>query len=345
MLSNRSCLLTIRMLAPLLIAIVLGCSKSQPQVDSRYTVMKLSEREASCELPSDFYQLPTVLKHQFRVMNDTNSPVRIDRIKSSCSCTSAELVSRELASGEDTLLHMAIVLQKNGTQRAICTLIDDSDRVWVLKIRVTSYARLGFGEPALRRDPSYVSFGMLDPGEGATRTVNVYTCSEPDRQPPKLELIDIPAEPVRVLSKDCGIVTSSDGFHKRITMLTFDLSEQRVPGVHETKITIGCNTAGEFNARDVILAWRVRSLYRVRPERIYLGYIDDLPQKVEREVVVERVDGEPLIITAVRASHPIIEVMAPTLISAAKKQVLLTVDLTHIAGTFLGEVVIETNHV
>ena len=293
-------------------------------------------------MPSGFYEAGTVLRHEFRVANDTDSVVRLALVSTSCSCTTAEVSRREVQPGEETLLQMSLTLEKaSGKRSARCVLSDDHGKRWVFGISATSYPLMEFAEGS---DHAYPHLGTFNPGEGGSATVDVFTYADANGQPPRIEIGRVSSTRLEAKLQGGGVEALSDGFRRRREQVLIELPNQREPGLHKANIAIGCRSRKASETVRITAIWQVRSLYSVEPERIALGLLGDAEgEKIRRTVTVRRMDGKPLTGITAKSSHPGISIEGLTSGACNAKDVTVVVDTGAISGSLCGEVSIDTH--
>jgi uncharacterized protein DUF1573 len=322
---------------------VSGCSRGVP-VAGEGGCARLSQPSVSHVMPSGFYQSGEVLRHEFRVFNDTESVVRLGPVRTSCSCTTAELSRKEVRPGKEILLRMSLALQKrSGKQAAQCVLSDDTGSHWLYRISATSYPLLEFAKGG---DHAYVQLGILDPGDSASGAVDVFAYADSKQGAPEVELQGEPSV-LNAELHDLGVEVLPDGFRKRHERVLIELPGQTMPGLHKEEIVVTARRNGSEAARSVTatVVWQVKSLFSLEPSRVSLGVLGKSGAgEVHRTIAVKRVDGEPLCVGAVRATHHGIVVERTNRISRNETQVAIVVDTDAFAGPVCGEVVIATLH-
>ncbi len=318
-----------------LVILGVGCSESQSPVNTTETG-SWKKRLVVHEWPSGFHERGTVLEHEFQVINDTDSPVRFDRVQTSCTCTTAELTTKNLDPREETVLKMALTVARGrGIREASCVLLDDQRRSWVYRGRVTSHSPL---ELATHGRRAYINLGVVDPGEEAASHLDVYTFAEPKRQPPHVQVLGDVQDSIRVHSEDCGVTTLPDSFRKRTTRLSFMLRGQSASGVRKCEVGIGCRVDDELIEGTASVTWEVRSGYCVEPKRVHLGAIRG-NEPIKKSIELKRFDNKAVLISAVCTRSPAIISEVNSTESAAT--VTLTVTPGRLNGPLYEEVRIE----
>jgi hypothetical protein len=330
-------LMTHRHVAVSLILIILGvgCSRSRPPVNTTETG-SWGKRLVVHEWPSGFYERGTVLEHDFRVINDTDLPIRFDRVQTSCTCTTAELAAKNLDPRGETVLKMALTVGRGrGIREASCVLLDDQGRSWGYRGRVTSHSPLEFATHGRR---AYINLGVVDPGEEAASHLDVYTFAEPKRQPSHVEVLGDFQDSIQVHSEDCGVTTLPDGFRKRTTRLNIRLRGQSASGVRKCEVGIGCRVGEELIEGKASVTWEVRSRYRIEPKRVHLGaFRGDEP--IKKSIGLKRFDSKAVMISAVRTRSPAIISEVNSTESSATVTLMVTPGL--LSGPLYEEVRIE----
>jgi hypothetical protein len=324
-----------------ILSLACGCAERAPATnqDGR---SRFSREVTEYVIPSGFYRAGTVLRHEFRIVNDTDSVVRLALVSSSCSCATAEVSRKEVQPGEETSVKMTLRLASaSGKRNARCVLGDDKDKRWVFEISATSYPLMEFAEGGSH---AYPHLGTFDPGEGASAAVDVFTYAGPNEEPPRIELDRVPGNVLETQVRSGGVEALSDGFRRRREQVLIRLPNQTEPGLHKADIAVRCRSAEASERARITAIWQVRSLYSVEPDRIGLGVLRDAEgEKIRRTVTVKRIDGKPLRGSTAKSSHPAISIEGPTCGSSNAERVTIVVDTGAIAGPLCGEVSIDTH--
>lgn len=323
------------------IGALLGWSRYMPLEDIGVDC-KLSQQFTSYTMPSGFYEPGAVVRHEFRIVNDTFSTVRFSSVRTSCTCTTAALTCRKVEPAAVTLLQMSLKLvDASGRRNARCVLIDDNGKYWVFTLTAISYPAMEFAQGG---NHAFVSMGMLNPGEDGSGIVDVFTHADPNEEPPQIEVKDVPSEPLKIELQRLAVETLSDGFRRRHTQVLIQLPKQTASGLHKADVVIGCRSGCASRTANITAVWQVKSFYDVEPERISLGILDDVEaREVRRMVTVERGDGKRLNIISVRSSHPGITFEGPNRISTNRERITVVVHTTFFAGPVCGELLIATD--
>lgn len=115
-------------------------------------------------------------EHTFYVINTSDHPIRIVKKSSTCGCTVAELPENAvIAAGE--VMEIPVRADwggKAGTQGATVALSTDEPNAPVVRLHVAAFIKA----PAILR-PDSINFGLLKPGQRATRTVELLQGTDP----------------------------------------------------------------------------------------------------------------------------------------------------------------------
>ncbi len=317
-----------------------GCVQSRAP-EEMDTEGKWVAEKATHRFPADFHKRGAVLRHDFEVVNDTDMSVRFEHVRTSCTCTTADLSAKTLGPHEKAVLSVSLTTTSlHGIQGASSVLIDSKGRPWIYRMTAMSYSPMQFSGGGLR---SYVSLDVSNPGEQATGEVEIHTFGRPGGEPPYVDVLGDVPEPIHVQPRVSCVTTFPDGFQRRTTILTFKLAEQSVSGMRKSCVGISCLADGKLVEGTVVLTWETRSMYRVQPNHLYLGAFQGTEGIVCGDVVLERVDGMPVEISTVQVHNPAVvaKVVDP---NSKKTHVLrLSVDIDQLDGPLYDDVRVEMN--
>jgi len=109
---------------PLLLLVLLGCSDEERRGSRSHT------------LPSLFVEEAGTMEHDFAVINETKSPIRVLKLASSCSCSEATIDSMTIPPGRTASLRMTANLEgRMGHFMAHCALVRDNGEAWKYSIK------------------------------------------------------------------------------------------------------------------------------------------------------------------------------------------------------------------
>ncbi len=311
-----------------------------PDLDGR---CRLSQSFGEHTLPSGFFEPGTVLGHDFRIVNDTGSVVRLGRVRTSCSCATAELSRSEVLPGEETVLTMSLRLTKaSGRRSAHCVLGNDNGKSWKYRISATSYPVMEFADGGSN---TYAHIGTFMPGNTGSSTVDVFVYAEPNDPLPSIEVSADPGTPLQAELEGNEDDSLPDGFERRRARVRLQLPRQTKPGLHKANIAVACRSEKASQTGKITAIWQVKSLYSVAPERIGLGVLGEAEsERIRRKIAVKRIDGRPLGRITARSSHPGITVEGPISLSGNAEEWTIVVDTAAIAGALCGEVSLDTHN-
>ncbi|WP_158633349.1 DUF1573 domain-containing protein [Tautonia sociabilis] len=129
-----------------------------------------------------------MVEHTFVVKNTTGAPVKVRRLRTTCTCTTATLSDYELAPGEHTELRLVADVPRVNRDNLIgCTVETDSAAhpLWESVLRFRSYGRIGVERTTL-------NLGTIEaratPGDGAEGVAWAEAFAPGDEAPPRLRL-------------------------------------------------------------------------------------------------------------------------------------------------------------
>ncbi|MFC1780854.1 DUF1573 domain-containing protein [Planctomycetota bacterium] len=127
-------------------------------------------------------------EHTFVLTNTSKHPIKLLKQSSTCGCTVAELNEGTIVppSGAVKVPVKANWAGRAGPQSAVVTIITDDSKTPTISLRVS-----GFVKVPVIVTPAVVNFGLLKPGQQATRVVELHPGTDP--RPFRLTAIEIPS--------------------------------------------------------------------------------------------------------------------------------------------------------
>ncbi|MBX9583679.1 MAG: DUF1573 domain-containing protein [Gemmataceae bacterium] len=291
------------------------------------------------------FEFPPVLREhhtQFLcnipVENHTSERISIIEIFRSCGCTHAKLDKHEIDVGESTQLRLAVNIGgRTGAQKFTVRLLDKSGRA-------RSYtAETYIHEPAAFSPDDDLSFGMVDPNARAEKVVNFDLCGVAES--------DLSGE-VRVGVEGQGVSASvgmpavdrlSPELVRGRRPVYLRLTAGSEPGPHSATVVMGYGPDGRRNESRTAVTWHVRPLIGVVPPLVFLSRTEPDGQELTREVVMSRLDGQPLSIVGVSAPDPLrVEVRSG--LTVGEQRLIVRAKAVELIRSFTGQLRVTTNH-
>jgi uncharacterized protein DUF1573 len=340
MLGRSSCLLAVLLLA-LVIQVLFAVSGSSGGGRSEGGIAE-GTSDASVRVvrtaPPLVGEGELVVKYDFPVVNETGREIRFTDVVSSCGCSKAKLATEQLAVGAETVLHVEVEMGHQGGERTVsCAVGTNTGQSWIYVLKATAHPRLGLGKPTC-----LVSFGELDPGEAAERTIAVYTHAAQGDEPPVLRTAEASSGDLELAWVEADTTTLPCGVTRRVTELKICLAPQFASGAFRSQVLLTYGEEAEPRTAEIQIASLIRSVYEVSPRRIHLGFVEEGKQ-IERTVHVRRLDGRPLEIRSANTRHSWIAGTVKGAGAADSAWVDLKIRTSGIAGAFSDEIIIETD--
>ena len=226
---------------------------------------------------------PLIIKHTFTVQNTTDHVVRIERVRKSCACLSADVSSRVLQPGEVAQLELTYTpgIGGRGPDSLYADLFFSDGRVARYVVTLAVF-------PRVHVEPSYLSGGRLRPGTKREFevTVDVYGASED-------ELLELSRAEAKLWD---------------VTVTPGDLSMGRIPGVvgkryrialsgprtwevgpQQDQLRIAFPGSEHEHVVDVPISWYVEPAVHVTPQKLVLS-----PASPQGTVTIEPAKGQTL---------------------------------------------------
>jgi hypothetical protein len=227
------------------------------------------------------------------IRNQTSQTVRFDKIQTSCSCTSAELVKKEIPPGEETLLKVDLRLGERGdNQRFACNLHTDSGQAWQHEIVTTVYSLVEITPPVLM-------FGNVRGGEEVTKEFEIRTHSVASEEPPNMEGVGLPPN-TGGIKVEVGTESKrmlDEKISQRVIPVRVKISPSTLPNLYFSVLSIRLNIGGKSEIRNFTVSWSVKDQYEVLPSQLFFdlnGKNNQKGEKLSRRVYIRRLDKSPL---------------------------------------------------
>jgi hypothetical protein len=238
-----------------------------------------------------FYELP--------VVNDTQEPVRLLDVRTSCGCTKHELRDNTLAPGQSTTVALQIDARGIiGTRTVFVALTDTTENVWAeYTVKLAAFPRIAFESPDIYIAP-------LRPHCKVSRTVTVDTYALTGDEPPSVSIASSDPVNVRAKAGPSIVPSTSHGVLKRSTKVQLDLLAPAVTAHQVTRIAAKCSDRETGNIHTALLRvhWAVESVCRLAPARIFVDCCGK-DGRVQRTVTIQRDDGRQFNLTRVECRH------------------------------------------
>jgi len=295
------------------------------------------------DVPAIFGRDELLAKYDASVVNDTNQRIRFTDIRTSCGCSKADLETRDLDAGQSTTLHVEVNMTRNGGRRQVsCILKSDTGRHWYHVFNLVAYPELQF-----QRNMDHVSFGEIDPGASAEKSVEIHLHAPGKTTvPPKLTAVESDSEDIDVsLSNDpeSSVLEDGTGTRRKAAVL-LRLRAQSDAGAKMVSVRVRYEGPSAQAEKVLSVAWIVRPAYEISPKRIYLRLSDEDTRPIKRSVVVRRLDGEPLEVSSVEAASPHVSVAAVRPVEKDRQRIEFEIDPRSIDGVLYATAVVRTNH-
>lgn len=278
-----------------------------------------------------------VIAHDFPIENDLDRPICFTKVRSSCGCSKAKLGTTRLQPGEKTTLHVEVAFGKQGGTRRVSSLLEnDVEEPWLCILDAKAYPWLQF-----EKDLNHTSFGTLEPGEGATKSIEMHTHARVGGTPPVVSAVKARSEEVEVSVLDCGDVAHPDRVPTRRFLLTLRLAPQYKSGNHTSGVDVTYEGHQVRGKEKLTLAWEVRNIYEVSPKRIHAVFARADP--IEKTVTVRRADGRHLRVLGVSSSCPQIDARRLQSGASDQQQVLVCIHPRGDREALYGEILITTD--
>jgi hypothetical protein len=229
------------------------------------------------ELSRDFGTVPKgpLLTHPFRLVNKTNSPVRIVGVRVSCGCTTARALQTELAPGQETVILAQMDTRRFSGPKAVTIYVTfdqpkfDEVRLWVQANSRDDISVL----------PESFSFGRIKRGTGPTVNASITFLGNPNWE-------------IKSATCDSNYVKTSYQLVKRdggevVYKLSATLRADAPPGKWFTDVWVETNNPASPRIR-VPLTVEIEAALTVNPTTVGLGEVK-AGKVAERKVVVRGV--------------------------------------------------------
>ncbi len=268
------------LLAPGLVMLLLfGCAR-RPSIEEHRADLGtfIYPVRMACEAAE-----PLIIKHAFTVQNRANRVVRIERVRKSCACLSANVNRRVLQPGEVAQLELSYTpgIGSRGPDSLYADLFLSDGRVARYVVTLAVF-------PRVHVEPSYLSGGRLRPGTKREFevTVDVYGTSDSELlelSRAEAKLWDVSVTPGEL---SMGRVPGVVGKRYRVA-----LSGPRIwaVGPQQDWLRIAFPGSEHEHVVDVPISWYVEPAVHVTPQKLVLS-----PASPQGTVTIEPAKGQAL---------------------------------------------------
>lgn len=292
------------------------------------------------KIPPIFTDETPELNREIVVRNDSKESVHFEHARLSCGCTgTSQLEKMELSSREQTLLRLRLDLRgRTGPQRFICRLFQTGGNIWRYELETTLYPRAHFGEAGA------IHFGMVDPDQQVLRDTHFYLHARIEADfPPELTL-HVKSDRLRAELGSPVTTQEADGTLTRSYPTRLRLRAPQLCGLATIDFQAEFEQAGRKQAVASSVSWNVRSYYGADPTELYFGSLDPGASEIlVREVLVRRLDGQPLQIKSARVSNPCLRASWGVLDSKNNCSIKVVLDPKGMREALWDEITIETD--
>ena len=132
-------------------------------------------------------------EHTFILTNTSKHPIRLLKQSGTCGCTVAELNEGTIvpAGGAVNVPIKADWAGRAGAQSAVVTILTDDSKTPTISLKVS-----GFMKVPVIVTPAVVNFGLLKPGQQATRVIELHPGTDPRQF--RLTAIEIPSNNISI---------------------------------------------------------------------------------------------------------------------------------------------------
>jgi len=289
------------LLACLFVSSFCSCASKEPANAAQERQSSARTIVRTFRIPPFFIEDHPNLRYDVPVKNDTGETVRFSHVRRSCTCVGAvELESKELAPGQETVLHFDIdVSRRRGAQRFISYLVEESGSEWTYELETTLYEHARFSE-----DGS-LHFGMVNPKAEEVRQMEFRLYAESAASLPREVTFRSNSDYLRIEAEPSSDEHLPDGIIFRKIPLKIHLKAPAMPGLQN--VSLHAQYVWGIEKREVPTGvdWNVRTLVSITPSQAYFGTIDSSsPERIERRVTLQSPDGSAMRITKVITSQP-----------------------------------------
>jgi hypothetical protein len=278
------------------------------------------------------------------VVNDTADRLRFTKVRGSCACSKAKLNKMELMPGEQSLLYVEVDMTRYGGQRHVnCLLETDEGEPWKYILNLTAYP---FFQCA-KNNLEHVSFGEIDPGHKAEKSVEVYLhAAGQDTVPPVLVSAECEADDIQVTTangEDWEALADGSGTRRKATV-HFSLRPQSRAGARTTTSRVRYRSGDVEGDARFTVSWQVRPVYDVSPSRVYLDAFRAGAGPLQQSVEIRRLDRQPLEIRAVDPGSPAVSIKRIEAVVADRQRIVFEISPDAVPDVLVADVVVKTNH-
>ncbi len=298
---NRHRPLCCGLLACLLLSSLCGCASKQPANAAQEKQTATRDIVRTFRIPPVFIEAHPQLRYDVPVKNDTGETVRFSHVRRSCTCVGAvELESKELAPGQETVLHFDIdVSHRKGAQRFVSYLVEEGGGEWTYELETTLYERACFAEVGS------LHFGMVNPKAEEVRQTEFRLYAESAAELPHEVAFRSGSDCLRIEAEPSSDERLPDGIIFRKMPLKIHLKAPATPGLQNVSLHAQYVWGTEKREVPTGVDWNVRTLVSITPSQTYFGTIDSSsPERIERRVTLQSPDGRALRIKKVTTSQP-----------------------------------------
>ena len=305
-------------------------SKSNPAKPSEKT------KKAKIQFQEDFFDFGKIeqqvtVEHIFKFKNTGDADLRIDHLKSSCSCTAALISSKVIPPGENGEIKVAFSSKsfQGKVKRTVLVFSNDPDSgKYTLNIKANVQA-------FLEANPKYIDFGSLKNGETVSRGFAVKNLTN---EPVTIKEVKIDIKDIKV-----GEFEKEINPNEEIT-INLTLTSSSSPGNFFGNIEIA--TAQHSDKKLVIAATgKILGDIILTPDNIYFGVVKK-GGKSEQKIKIANNSNIALKLLEVESSFEFIKLNFKEKTLLPKENIELTLSLLPVApaGSFNGKIDIKTDN-
>jgi hypothetical protein len=287
------------------------------------------------QLPPIYAGPGTKLVHYFTVKNYSGEVQRISEVTHSCLCLKAALDRTELGPGDETQLRLEADLSgRRGAETFTAFLHLETGKGWTYSVQTEVIQRVGF-------DPPSLAFGFLNPSEKKSQTVDVLMRTGPDDPMPQVLSVVPRCENLAVAWSESPSGGGSDSA-RVLCRLAVTLTADVAPGTSSATVALHYQLGGQEHEAILPITWTVRSNYEITPPRVFF-ITSRSHDKLERKVLLRRLDQRPFAIRGVRTTDPLIHCTTTLNAASETQELAVEIDLGRKQSTVTGDVIVETN--
>ena len=338
---NRASLLTLLVFVAVIVGIGWSLGVEESPVASNEPDSQPSESQhvsVTQELPPIFRETVPELRCRFPVINDTGTAIYLSIESRSCSCTEAELEDNYLEPKASTTLNLAIAIHsRSGPQKFVTRLGDGSGKAWDYIVK-TYVCESG----AFPTDID-LSFGAVNPNATLERTAYFDLHAESESILPKDLTFTSENSAVTISSGPGTITRLTPGLVRNRIPLTLRLTSASVASPNSARITARFTRHDRVQEVQGLSTWVVRSLFSINPPILFFGQVNPDGPELTREVVIRRMDGSAMSVTALDVPQPF-RAEAEKGDNMCEQRIILRLRPEELTRSVNGMLVVRTDH-